>query len=358
MLAVVVACVLVFVVFYDDIFKDDEVAAGTAVAGQAVDLSERSTPSAIMAASMANVGSAESLVGSFDMKVDIEADTSSMPEEAAQMFKDPITLSGSLAYKSAEQAGDIKLSLGMMGKNMDIAIRLLGDKAWIGLADQWYEAPPDAQEGLGTSGVNETLASVQKMLSNLSVDPSSWLKDQAPVKEEKIDGVKVLHLSGSNPNWAKMLGDLSKIMTSPEYQNLMSSAGSTIEDLESQLPSPDELAQMQTQLDAALKNVTIDIWVEKDTARLRKMTMACEVVPPATGGTGTDGGLAGSLDLSGSGITKLGLVATVTLDPNKSVDVKAPSSVKTYDQLQSDIETDPSLLGPLGELLMGMGAGF
>jgi hypothetical protein len=355
---VVVACVLIFVVFYDNIFKDDEVAAGTTIAGQKVDLSEKSTPSAIMAASMANVGTAPSLVGSFDMKVDIEADTSSMPEEMAQMFKDPITLSGSLAYKSAEQAGDIKLSLGMMGQNMDVAIRLLGDRAWIGLADQWYEAPPDTQQELATSGVSETLASVQKMLSNLSVDPSSWLKDQAPVKEEKIDGVKVLHLSGSNPDWTKMLGDLSKIMTSPEYQSLMSSAGSTVEDLQSQLPSPDELTQMQTELDAALKNVTIDVWVEKDTARLRKMTMVCDVVPPAAGDTGLDGGLAGSLDLSGSGISKLNLQATVTLDPNKSVDVKAPSSAKPYDQLQTDIEANPSLLGPLGGLLMGMGSGF
>jgi hypothetical protein len=355
---VVVACVLVFVVFYDNIFKDDEVAAGTTVAGQSVDLSEKSSPKAIMAASMANVGTAESLVGSFDMKIDVEADTSSMPEETAKLFEDPITLSGSLAYKSAEQAGDIKLSLGMMGQNMDVAIRLLGDKAWIGLGSQWYEAPPDTQQELATSGIDEALASIQQMLSSLSVDPSSWLKDQAPVKEEKIDGVKVLHLSGSNPDWAKMLGDLSKIMTSPEYQELMSSAGSTIEDLQAQLPSPDELAQMQTELDAALKNVRIDVWVEKDTARLRKMTMVCDVVPPSTSGAGMDSGLAGTLDLSGSGVTKLSLEVTVTLDPNKSVDVKAPASAKSYDQLQTDIESDPSLLGPLGGLLMGMGSGF
>jgi hypothetical protein len=52
----------------------------------------------------------------------------------------------------------------------------------------------------------------------------------------------------------------------------------------------------------------------------------------------------------------MSLAATITLDPNQPVNVEAPSSAKTYDQLQADIQANPALLGPLGELLSGLGS--
>lgn len=359
LLAVVaVACVLVFVVFYDDIFKDDATASNPPqnVAGQTANLSVKSSPTAIMASSVTMIGASESLTGTFDLKVTITAD-SSLPADQAKMYAEPWTLKGTMAYTSADQAGDFKISLGMMGKTMDVGIRLLGGKAWIGLADQWYEASSNTEQQLAGSGVSGTLASLQKMLSTLAIDPTSWLKDQAPVKEEKIDGVKVLHISGSNPDWAVMLGDLAKITSSPEYQNLMSSAGSTASSLASQLPSSDQLTKSVTQMDALLKNVTVDLWVEKGTALLRKAAIVCDVTPPAGDTTSSDSSSGtGSLNLSGSGITSMSLAATITLDPNQPVNVEAPSSAKTYDQLQADIQANPALLGPLGELLSGLGS--
>jgi hypothetical protein len=357
LLAVVVACVLVFVVFYDDIFKDEGTASNHA-AGQSANLSAKSTPSVIMASSMATIGSSESVKGTCDLKITIEADTSSLPAEQAQLYSEPWTLSGTMAYKSADQAGDFKVSLGMMGETMDAGIKLLGDKTWIDLGNQWYEASSGTEQQLAATDVSDTLASLQTMLTSLAIDPTSWLQDQAPVKEEKIDGVKVLHISGSNPNWAAMMGDMAKIMLSPEYQDLMNSSGSTGSSLESQLPSPDELIQLATQLDTILKNVTIDLWVEKETALLRKAAIVCDITPPAGDSTSLDSSSGtGSLDLSGSGIKSMSLDATITLNPNESVKVEAPSSAKTYDELQADLEADPSLLGPLGGMLSGLGSG-
>ena len=358
---VAVACVLVFVVFHDNIFKDDSTASNPpeGVAGQTTNpgnLSAKSSPSAIMLSSVSMIGSSESLTGTFDLKVTIKAD-SSVPAEQAKLYAEPWTLKGTMAYASADQAGDFKISLGMMGKTMDVGLRLLGGKAWIGLADQWYESSSNTEQQLAGSGVSGTLDSLQKMLSTLAIDPTSWLKDQAPVKEEKIDGVKVLHISGSNPDWTVMLGDLAKITATPEYQKLMSSAGSTASSLASQLPSSDQLSTTAAQMDAMLKNVTVDLWVEKDTSVLRKATIVCDMNPQA-GSTSTSDSSSGtgSLNLSGSGITSVSLSATITLDPNQPVKVEAPSSAKTYDQLQADIQANPSLLGPLGEMLSGLGS--
>ena len=354
LLVVVIACVLVFVVFRGDIFggsggADDSVAK--------VDLSAKDTPSAIMAASMATVGTSDSVTGSFDVKITVQADTSSLPAEQAQLYAEPWTLSGDLAYKSAEQAGDFNLALGMMGETMNADLRMLGSQAWIGLSDQWYEAPADTTAQLGDTGVSDTLTKVQDLLSGLAIDPTGWLKNQAPVQEEKIDGVKVLHISGSDPNWPAMVGDVATIMMSPEFQSLMDSTGSTGSSLESQLPSPTELLELGTQLDQIFQNVQVDIWVEKDTARLRKVAVVCDVVPPADTSALDSSGSLGDM-VSSSGITGMNLELSFSLDPDAKVSVEAPADAKSSDQLSADLEANPSLLGPLGELLMGLGSGM
>jgi hypothetical protein len=353
LLVVVIACVLVFVVFRGDIFggsggADDSVAR--------VDLSAKDSPSAIMAASMATVGTSDSVTGSFDVKITVQADTSGLPAEQAQLFAEPWTLSGDMAYKSAEQAGDFNLALGMMGETMNADVRMLGSQAWIGLSDQWYEVPADTTAQLGDTGVSDTLTKVQDLLSGLAIDPTGWLKNQAPVQEEKIDGVKVLHISGSDPNWPAMVGDVATIMMSPEFQSLMDSTGSTGSSLESQLPSPTELLELGTQLDQIFQNVQVDIWVEKDTARLRKVAVVCDVVPPADTSALDSSGSLGDM-VSSSGITGMNLELSFSLDPDAKVSVEAPADAKSSDQLSADLEANPALLGPLGELLMGLGSG-
>ena len=353
LLVVVIACVLVFVVFRGDIFggsggADDSVAR--------VDLSAKDSPSAIMAASMATVGTSDSVTGSFDVKITVQADTSGLPAEQAQLYAEPWTLSGDMAYKSAEQAGDFNLALGMMGETMNADVRMLGSQAWIGLSDQWYEVPADTTAQLGDTGVSDTLTKVQDLLSGLAIDPTGWLKNQAPVQEEKIDGVKVLHISGSDPNWPAMVGDVATIMMSPEFQSLMDSTGSTGSSLESQLPSPTELLELGTQLDQIFQNVQVDIWVEKDTARLRKVAVVCDVVPPADTSALDSSGSLGDM-VSSSGITGMNLELSFSLDPDAKVSVEAPADAKSSDQLSADLEANPALLGPLGELLMGLGSG-
>jgi hypothetical protein len=353
LLVVVIACVLVFVVFRGDIFGGGDGASDGSVAK--VNLSAKDTPSAIMAASMLTVGTSESVTGSFDVKITVQADTSSLPAEQAQLYAEPWTLSGDLAFKSAEQAGDFKLALGMMGETMNADLRMLGDKIWIGLADQWYEAPASTETQVASVGAGDTLTKVQDLLSSLAIDPTGWLKNQAPVQEEKIDGVKVLHISGSDPNWPAMVGDLAKIMMSPEFQSLMDSTGSTGSSLESQLPSPTELLQLGTQLDQMFQNVKVDIWVEKDTARLRKAAIVCDVTAPAdTSALDSSGSLGGMV--SSSGITGMSLDLSFSLNPGAKVNVEAPADAKTSDQLQSDLQANPALLGPLGEMLMSLGS--
>ena len=371
LLVVVIACVLVFVVFRGDLFGKDggTVADDTATTvatqpGQGSATGGKTTkdsPNMILAAATAAIGTAKSTSGTFALQLNIKTDTS-VSADQAQMFKNPVTLSGSINYASDKQAGDFGFKIGMMGQTMDVGLRLLGDKAWIRLGEQWYESSTSTESQLANSGVSAKMDQVQQMFASLSIDPISWLKNQAAVKEETIDGVKCLHLSGSNPDWTKTMGDVAKITSSPAFQNLMSSAGSTVSSLESQLPSADQLAQMQQQLDAMFKNVQIDVWVEKDTSLLRKITIASDMVPApqgttSSGSTSVEGCDPSACDLAGSGVTGINLAASITLDPNQPVSVEAPASPKSYDQMQADIQANPALLGPFGTLLGGLSLG-
>ena len=358
---VVIACVLVFVVFRGDIFGAEGSSANAPSTGQKFDLSEKSTPAAIMTALMTNAGSPETVEATFDLQIDIEADTSGLSPEEAQMIDKPWTLSGTLGADKGVQGADVDMSLGMMGSNMNVALRVLDGAMWIGLSDQWYEAPSDSGLELPTStegGVRESLSQMQDLLLRLSIDPMSWLGNQATVKEEKLDGAKVLHISGSDPDWAVMVGDLAKLMLSPEFQSMMDSSGTGGSSLQDQLPSADELLRLGSQLDEIFQKVQVDLWVDKESALLRKATIVCDVVPPTEDLSGMDDSALGSFDLSGSGITRLSLNATITVDPFADVSIKAPSDVRSSDQMMADVEADPSLLGPLGQLLMGMGAGY
>ena len=356
LLVVVIACVLVFVVFRGDIFGGEGSASSANFTGQEFDLSEKSTPSAIMTALMTNAGSPETVTGTFDVKINMEGDTSGMSSEEAAMMSEPWTLSGTMAANQGQQAGDFTVSIGMMGSTMDVALRAIGENIWVGLKDQWYMAPADTTMQLGGGGVQDSLTQLQSALAGMSIDPTRWLKNQAPVVEEKLDGDKVLHISGSDPDWAAMVGDLAQIMLNPEVQGLMDSTGEAGSSIQDQLPSADELLSLGSQLDTIFQNVQIDIWVDKTTATLRKATIVCDIVPPADTSSLDDSGLGGMM--SGSGLTKISLDATITVNPFEDVTVEAPENAKTSDELQSDIEADPSLLGPLGELLMGMGGGM
>ncbi|OFW61640.1 MAG: hypothetical protein A2133_04655 [Actinobacteria bacterium RBG_16_64_13] len=352
LLVVVVACVLVFVVFRDDIFNGDSASGpnGT-VAGQTN--GDAPTPNAVMAKATAALGTTESQTGSFEAKISFDVDSSVLGEEEAAFFADPWTLGGTMAYQSGTQAGDFTVSLGMMGQTMELGIKLLGDKAWVKLADQWYEAPPDTQQQLADAGVASTLTQIQQLINELAIDPITWLQDQDPVKEEKIDGVAVYHLSGSNPDWAKIVSDLAAVSQSPAFQSLMSGAGSTASSLEEQLPSAEELAQMQEQFASLFSDVKIDLWLEKDTGVLRKATFAASIVPPEDPSALSGDGSASGLDLAGSGISGVHLEATLELDPNRPVSVEAPGSALTYEEFQTAIEENPELLGPLGSMLSG-----
>jgi len=125
----------------------------------------------------------------------------------------------------------------------------------------------------------------------------------------------------------------------------------------SEMPTQEELQEMQSMLESLVDELEIDLWVQKDNSRLRKATIAMQMTPPSE----EDMAALDAADLSGmdfEGLNSISMAGTINLDPDETVKVSPPDSARSFDDLQTDIMEDPSMLGPFGMLLMGAMGGM
>jgi hypothetical protein len=314
------------------------------------------SPEAILAAAIAASDNLKSATGSFEFTMSFDVDTSQMSEEEmgmAQAFTDqPTKVSGTFAASTEPQAADVTIALDMAGETTDLGAKIVEDKVWIGLLDQWYETPPELQDSMQQSSAQDAKAAeMMDLMSELGIDPVTWLKDAKVAGEEKIDGTAVYRLTGS-PDVAKMMTDVIGLMQSEEFMALVDPSGTMGEStgLGDIMPTADELQETQTQLADVFKDFVVELWIAKDTSLLHKASIVAHIVPPADQAAGMN-----AIDFS----------LTVSLQNiNKPVTVQAPASALPYTELEKAMQENPEMFGPfMGIMGGGMtggsgGAGF
>ena len=317
------------------------------------------TPQAIMTGAVQAAEKMNGASGTFDVAVTLDADASKAPAEMKAFLGNPIKISGTFAAADKPQAADVTVSMQLGGQTLEVALKSTDSKSWIQFGGQWYELPADLLGTGATASTTSTsqpsMAEITKLLSDLGIDPTNWIKDLTTVGEEKIDGAAAYHLKGT-PDVAKMMTDLIQLMKSPEFTKLVNPTGATTDStgaatssagLGSMIPSPDELQKMQNQITEAFKNFTVEVWVDKAESFLRKAIITAHITAPA--GQNTDG--LNAADVS----------ATVSLKNfNQAVSVQAPASSLPITDLEKAIQANPAMLGPLSGLLglvAGMGTG-
>lgn len=316
--------------------------------------SKAPTPSEIMAKMTAVTEPAPTQAGTFEATINLDVDTSEMSEDEAAMFADPWVVSGTFASETATQAADVTMALTLMGETMNMGVKTLGQQTYMSLGGQWYETPAEMTEGMGlpsTEGLEPMIAKAEALISEVQLDPVSWFKSQQPVSQESVDGVDCYHIAASDPDWAKVIADLVTIMQNPNFAALVGEAGSTAEAME--LPTAEELLEMQSMFEAMVETFKIDLWVGKDDSQLRKATITARMAPPsAEDMAALDSGMVSGMDFEG--LNSADITATLNLKPNEAVKVAAPESFLPYTDMETAIMEDPSLLGPFGTLLSGM----
>lgn len=303
------------------------------------------SPQALVAATISASETMTAATGSFEVSLSFDVDTSEMPAEAMPLLNEPMTLSGTFAYADEPQAGDCTISLSAGGEVLDVGVKMVDDKFWLSLLDQWYEAPEEMVEMMGDSfGQQAKLSELKSLLNELGIDPVTWFKDLRLVGEETIAGTDVYHLSGS-PDTTKIMTDLLALMNSEEFMSLVDPSNSMTDTMgvEDLLPSMEDIQEIQGQLNQMLRDFTIDLWVGKKDSLLRKVAVELNMVPPA--------------DEEVDGLNGIALKALLKLDdPGKVVKVVAPPSARPFSELEKAIEDNPEMfMGPFMGILGGFG---
>lgn len=317
--------------------------AGCGTASQSAALGGDQSPADILAASMEASSGITSAKAEFELSVTFDVDKTKVPAKELAFMGQPIQVSGRLAFAKEPQALDLTIDASLAGQAMNVGMKMIGDKAYVTLGGQWYEAPAEMMQMFGKSASQgAAIEDLQKSLAELGIDPATWLKDVTMVGEETLDGVAVYHLEAA-PDLTAIMSDVFKLMQSKQFAGMMSQASSaTSTDTGANgtaqtLPSVQSLGDLQTQLPQMFRNLKASVWVAKGSLNVVKAVVEAQIVPPA----GEDSG----------GVNAISLSLTLAMkDINKPVSVDAPASAQSWDALQKALEADPSLLGPLGAL--------
>lgn len=309
------------------------------------------TPQQLLGSVLTASENLKSATGTIDLSVQLDADTGQMPDEAKAIFAKPITVAGTYAAGDTETA-DLDLAIGVAGESLNFALKSTPDMTWLRLNGRWYEMPPEMLEGMmgqtvttiAKAEAEAKLAELMKLITDLGVDPTTWIKDMTVI-EEKIDGVETYHIKGA-PDVAKVLTDYAALMKSEEFVAMIGSftEGAQGMDLGGMIPSPDELQQAQNEAAEMFKDTTIELWVGKQDFLPRQLTLVATIVPPAE---------------EADGLNSMTVNATIVMKSlNQTVSVAAPESPLPFTDLMTALQKNPEeLLGPLGGMLGGL-SGF
>ncbi len=303
------------------------------------------TPQGILEQAIANSGSLTSGTGDLNLSVTIDADASQLPAGAEALLGQPIAVSGTFAFDTPAKAAEINLSISLAGQNLPVALKTVDGKAWLQFMGQWYEAPADMMGG-GTTGttVMPDAAGMLEALKAAGVDPTAWLTNLTLVGEDTIDGTATYHLQGT-VDISKIMADAVKMMQDKNLQGIMGAMGSGMmggtTDTSLVAPSQEELQAIQSQLGQLFKNVTLDMWITKDSLQFRQVELNASIVPPP----GEDA----------QGINGVNIKATMSVAPATApLTVTPPADAKPFSELEKALGALESLFsGALGGGTLG-----
>ncbi len=288
------------------------------------------TPEGILNQAMAAAEPMENGTGQFDLSLALNGDTSQMPAEIAAMFSQPITVTGTVSASQEPLGVDLSMTASFAGQNLPLGMRLADQKMWLQFMGTWYELPAEAMEAMGSLSTATTMSrttadSLMQVLKTAGIDPVTWLSGLKIVGEDDLDGIKAYHLAG-NVDVNKLVTDVLKAM---QDENLMKAIQEAIPGMEQgftdmadlEMPTEQELQQVQSQLAAMFPLLSVDMWITKDGYQPRQMELNAKMVPPA------------EMDLDG--ITDITVKASFSMAPtDKPMTFSAPANPRPFTELE------------------------
>lgn len=148
-------------------------------------------------------------------------------------------------------------------------------------------------------------------LSDLGIDPGSWLTDVSNEGEEDLEGTQVVHITGT-ADVAKIVADLTSVAQQSGQSQQLDSAS-------------------LKQLGDAVQDASIDVYATADDGSLRELDLNF-----------------GIADVAGTGGAEMVAVKFGIADPNTSQEVTPPTDAKPIAELVGQLSGVASSLGGLG----------
>jgi hypothetical protein len=220
-------------------------------------------------------------INSADLKLEAEIDLNGL-------VKDPIKIDAEGPFRTNRNklpSADIELRVGSGGGGQTITSGVLttGDRVFLKFQDVYYEQPP-AQ----VRATNRALAKRKggQTLSELGLDPRSWLAEAKDEGDAKVAGVDTDHVSGTL-DVASLMRNLNKFLRR-SASALGSGQGST----------PRLTEEDIQELVTAVKNPSFDVYVGKQDGLIRRVSGRIEFDIPEADQAGLGGLKGGSLVFS------------------------------------------------------------
>lgn len=237
------------------------------------------------------------------------------PTVGALLGSGPIALNLSGPVDATGKAADLAFDVKAGKINLAGGLRLAGDKAFVKLAEKWYELPADSFTTT-TSGSTGT-ADVAKALEALG-DPSALIKNGKVVGSEMIDGIDTDHIAGD--------------VDTAELVKAIARVAATVDTSSSPIDAT-QITEATAKLEQFVKNAKVELWVGKDDKQVHRFKVNVDAI----------------LDektKASSGLNGLNLDVALTSTPTDSPNVETPSGALPASQLQADI--GPIILAGLG----------
>ena len=269
--------------------------------------------------SEAKMATVKSAAFTADLGLQVQGDTAKMTDPTAKaLLSQGVTLHAEGASAKDPTAGDITMSLGIAGQNLDFGMKSAGKKSWLEYQGTWYAL--DAKNAKALDKQAQTGAAPTEQLKSMGIDPSTWGTTFQMAGIEDLNGVQVYHVKGV-ADAQKLAQSLTKAAESPGLESKLGGSGSQLGQLSQGLTQ--NKAQTE-QLAKTLKDATVDYWIGVDDQYLYKAQFG------------------GAMDTSGQkdmqGVTGVTMKGAVTMSKfDEPVTVTPPAGAKSFKEFMNQL---------------------
>jgi hypothetical protein len=172
------------------------------------------------------------------------------------------------------------------GQSVPFGLTSTGDDFFVKVGGQTYEVGKQTVAKLNRQLANQKSSGQKTSLSELGIHPFTWLSGAKNAGDATVAGTQVTHVSATL-NVGKLLDDLNQVIQ-------RAPAGSI-----SGASKPPQLTDKQkSQIEQAIKNPQIDVYVAKSDNTVRRLSTTLQVSIPKDQQSKLSGATGGTLQLS------------------------------------------------------------